>query len=98
MDPAQPLFENLDKAVRIDTSDADFVDVIHSNAKPTIPFIGFGMMRPVGHVDFYMNGGADQPGCEVPKLDSLKSIGDLAKIPITGANRSAFSREEHAGK
>lgn len=84
MDPAQPLFENLDKAVRIDTSDAAFVDVIHSNAKPTIPFVGFGMMRPVGHVDFYMNGGADQPGCEVPSLDTpLKSIGDLAKIPVT---------------
>ncbi|KAK3915023.1 Inactive pancreatic lipase-related protein 1 [Frankliniella fusca] len=82
MDPAQPLFENLDKRVRIDTSDADFVDVIHSNAKPTIPFVGFGMMRPVGHVDFYLNGGADQPGCETPKLDTLKSIGDLAKIPI----------------
>lgn len=82
MDPAQPAFENLDKRVRIDPSDADFVDVIHSNAKPTIPFIGFGMMRPVGHVDFYMNGGADQPGCETPKLDTLKSIGDLAKIPI----------------
>ena len=48
MDPAQPLFENLNKEVRIDTSDAAFVDVIHSNAKPTIPFIGFGMMRPVG--------------------------------------------------
>lgn len=48
MDPAQPLFENLNKEVRIDTSDAAFVDVVHSNAKPTIPFIGFGMMRPVG--------------------------------------------------
>lgn len=83
MDPAQPLFENLDKAVRLHVSDADFVDVIHSNAKPTIPFVGFGMLRPVGHVDFYMNGGADQPGCEVPTVDTLKSIGDLAKIPIT---------------
>ncbi len=31
-----------------------------------------------------MNGGADQPGCETPKLDSLKTIGDLAKIPING--------------
>jgi len=48
MDPAQPGFEGYDAKVRLDPSDAEFVEVIHTNAKPFVPLLGFGMMRPVG--------------------------------------------------
>jgi len=56
-DPAGPLFANADDAVRIDPTDADFVDVIHTNGGL------LGMIAPRGHVDFYPNGGKLQPGC-----------------------------------
>ncbi|KAK6635543.1 hypothetical protein RUM44_000795 [Polyplax serrata] len=85
LDPAQPGFEGFDKLVRLDKSDAEFVDVIHTSAKPLIPTFGFGMIAPYGHVDFYMNGGFDQPGCiAVPKeeLPPITNILDLAKFPV----------------
>lgn len=57
MDPAGPLFEHVDESERLDAGDADFVDVIHTCT------ILYGMKEPVGHVDFYPNGGNNQAGC-----------------------------------
>ncbi len=48
--------------MRIDPSDAKFVDVIHSNGDDIFSG-GFGMRLSCGHVDFYPNGGQQQPGC-----------------------------------
>lgn len=73
MDPAGPFFENFDLSVRLDPSDAKFVDVIHSNAKPMIQG-GAGMYAACGHVDFYPNGGQDQPGCPNPFSGTLKKV------------------------
>jgi Lipase len=56
--------------VRLDPSDAEFVDVIHTDAAAFISG-GFGIKQPVGHVDFYPNGGEIQPGCENAMFDSL---------------------------
>lgn len=42
----------------LDPSDAIFVDIIHTAGTT------FGVMRPIGHADFYPNDGtAPQPGC-----------------------------------
>ncbi|BFZ16540.1 hypothetical protein BsWGS_19579 [Bradybaena similaris] len=62
LDPAGPYFENTDPVVRLDPSDAVFVDTIHSDAKNLLQ-LGFGMKEAVGHSDFYPNLGHDQPGC-----------------------------------
>lgn len=60
LDPALPLFSGLPLEQRLDTSDALFVDVIHTDAGI------FGFKEPIGHVDFYPNGGqSPQPGCEL---------------------------------
>ncbi|XP_043207545.1 pancreatic triacylglycerol lipase-like isoform X2 [Amphibalanus amphitrite] len=62
LDPAEPGFQYMAPEVRLDPSDAQFVDVIHSDARSFISS-GLGMLQPCGHVDFYPNGGKDQPGC-----------------------------------
>lgn len=47
MDPAQPHFSNTDPLVRLDPTDAIFVDVIHTDAIDHVTG-GFGMEEPVG--------------------------------------------------
>nr|XP_047122737.1 pancreatic lipase-related protein 2 [Hydra vulgaris] len=70
LDPAGPLFEYQHPDTRIDPTDAEFVDVIHSDTN-TIIVLGFGAEQQMGHLDFYPNGGYFQKGCE--KFDiSLK--------------------------
>ncbi|XP_070537995.1 pancreatic lipase-related protein 2-like [Ptychodera flava] len=61
LDPAGPNFEGEHPVVRIDPSDAKFVDIIHTDADSAL--IGLGIWQECGHVDFYPNGGANQPGC-----------------------------------
>merc|ERR1712168_3030 len=62
LDPANPSFNSDSSLVRLDKSDAEFVDVIHTDIK-TILHIATGMNRSLGHVDFWPNAGEDQPGC-----------------------------------
>lgn len=57
MDPALPLFKNADIDDRLDITDAQFVQVIHTCSG----LLGFN--RALGHVDYWPNGGFNQPGC-----------------------------------
>lgn len=57
IDPAGPgFFENLPNR-RLHTNDAKYVQAIHTNAGL------LGISFPVGHSDFWPNGGKVQPGC-----------------------------------
>ena len=73
MDPAGPLFEGYDPEVRLDPTDADFVDVIHSNGE-SLFFGGLGAYSAMGHVDFYPNGGRMQKGCSNIFLGAVSDI------------------------
>lgn len=61
LDPALPGFDvGLVSSGTLSNNDADFVDVIHTCAG----FLGYKM--PLGHADFYPNGGGPpQPGCSI---------------------------------
>lgn len=67
LDPAGPLFEHSN--VSLSLNDAQFVDVIHTNAG-NFSEGKFGLNESIGHVDFYPNGGSDQPNCSFPSESS----------------------------
>lgn len=66
LDPAGPLYRGKPPSERLDPTDAQFVDVIHSDTD------GLGYADALGHVDFYPNGGTDQPGCPPTVFAGLK--------------------------
>lgn len=59
LDPARPMFEHPEVAEmsRLAPLDAQHVDVYHSN------ILVYGFTAPIGTIDFYINGGLVQPGC-----------------------------------
>ena len=73
LDPASPLFEGYPARVRLDPTDASFVDVIHSNGDSFIRG-GLGSYAPMGHVDFYPNGGRVQVGCNSVLMGAITDI------------------------
>jgi len=78
LDPASPQFEDGKAKYRLDPSDADFVDVIHTDGGTIFNFLfggfGFGMSAPCGHKDFYPNGGHEQPGCPGEKESGAQDL------------------------
>jgi len=74
LDPAEPYFEGHHVDSRLDPSDAAFVDVIHTDVA-SILAMGFGSKEPMGHVDYYPNGGTNQPGCRKGLIDHIGAGG-----------------------
>uniref|UniRef100_A0A4W5KE15 Phospholipase A1 member A n=1 Tax=Hucho hucho TaxID=62062 RepID=A0A4W5KE15_9TELE len=63
LDPFSPLFSEADSSLSLDHTDAQYVDVIHTNFNPNEPVAPLGVPRPLGHVDFYIGRGYQLPGC-----------------------------------
>lgn len=59
LDAALPLFSIDRPAERVNTGDATYVESMHTNGG----LLGFD--QPLGHANFYPNGGASQPGCGI---------------------------------
>lgn len=67
LDPAGPLYENAASSRRLDYTDADFVDIIHTDGGIS------GIRRSIGHADYFPNGGTfRQNGCSL--LDRMYSL------------------------
>ncbi|XP_048507671.1 phospholipase A1-like [Athalia rosae] len=66
LDPAKPLLRP-GRPNRLDITDAEFVEVIHTNSGY------YGENSREGHVDFCANGGKNQPFCENAERDKLCS-------------------------
>ncbi|XP_001608012.1 phospholipase A1-like [Nasonia vitripennis] len=65
LDPAGPGFRLVGTDGRISTKDANYVEIIHTCAG------NLGVRRPLGHADFYPNGGGPrQPGCGADLIGS----------------------------
>ncbi|XP_042907271.1 pancreatic lipase-related protein 2-like [Parasteatoda tepidariorum] len=62
LDIAGPYYDNAPKEVRLDRSDAIFVDIIQTNRGRSF-FEGASLDEMVGHAVFSPNGGNRQPGC-----------------------------------
>lgn len=54
--------------MRLDPTDADFVDVVHTD----IDFLG--SLTQSGHIDFYPNGGLDQRGCPTGLSNGKRNV------------------------
>ncbi|CAH1271918.1 PNLIP [Branchiostoma lanceolatum] len=87
LDPAYPFFENKPPEVRLDTTDAIFVDVIHTDADADHK-LGFGMDQAIGHLDFYPNGGQEQPGCGNDLFDYMADHGVIEEDQSDVLSRS----------
>lgn len=61
LDPSSLYYSEKSEKIKLDLTDADFVDVIHTDGSKKL---GMGTRDRMGHADFYPNGGKDQPGCE----------------------------------
>ncbi|KAL7291569.1 hypothetical protein TKK_0014823 [Trichogramma kaykai] len=77
LDPAEPCFEVPGFPLRLSKTDARFVDIIHTDSATSINQ-AFGLRDPIGHADFYVNGGVRQPGCE-PKT-KLQNFLDYTQL------------------
>ncbi|XP_065069261.1 pancreatic lipase-related protein 3-like [Rhopilema esculentum] len=81
LDPAGPVFARQPRKARLDSTDARFVDVIHTS------FLYFiGVKGRSGDIDFYVNGGGAQPGCGGKKIPPKCSHFRAVQLYIKSVN------------
>lgn len=97
LDPAQPFFDLAGPPERIDKTDAEFVQIVHTNSG----MIWDGCLsikKSLGHVDFYPAGGVHQPGCVenciIPDIMCYNiSIEDLIKGGCSHSRANEYFQE-----
>ncbi|KAL7292369.1 hypothetical protein TKK_0013968 [Trichogramma kaykai] len=94
LDPAEPCFEDQDMDLRLTKTDAAFVDVIHTDGAMKKNH-GLGLIEPIGHVDFYVNGGFNQPNCVANLKPKFKSYINYMQI-LTHAAKNGLCQHNRA--
>ncbi|XP_076680284.1 pancreatic lipase-related protein 2-like [Andrena cerasifolii] len=83
LDAAYPLYMNTGRDGHLTAADAMFVDVIHTDGGR------LGFPNPLGHVDFYPNGGRPiQPGCNLQSIIRRSLSRLINQYIVCGHNRS----------
>ncbi|XP_071042183.1 pancreatic lipase-related protein 2 isoform X1 [Parasteatoda tepidariorum] len=86
LDPPGPYFDNAPTEVRLDRSDAIFVDVLLTTAGE-IYYEGVGTDDIIGHAVFSINGGRRQPGCPYTPIKRPRSFAALRPGPYCSHER-----------
>ncbi|CAO1423839.1 unnamed protein product [Diamesa tonsa] len=68
LDPSGPLFSLTAPNTRLARNDAFYVECIHTDNR------NFGIGAPIGNVDFFVNGGSNQPGCLTSTCDHNRVV------------------------
>lgn len=63
IDPASKIFFGYGNDIHLNTNDTDYLDVIHTSGGFNLVTGAVGIYQPIGHVDYYPNGGLKQKGC-----------------------------------
>jgi len=61
LDPAGPWFDGYSEVARLNPRCGNLVDVMHTDGTGLTP--NYGLLTPIGDMDFYPNGGTNQPNC-----------------------------------